>query len=505
MPLRQMYESGFAGHYTLPFESLGVYNIPTMQNSIDEIKRKLDIVEFIGSRITLKKAGRNFKGLCPFHNEKSPSFTISPDRQIWHCFGACQEGGDVIKFLMKWDNITFYEALQELAEKTGVTLEKTSVEDRVWKVREQLFKINALAAQYYHYLLQKHKVGEAAREYLQTRSISDKLTESFYLGYSPSSWDSLLKFMKSKKYSTEDMLQAGLIIKSDRGSFYDRFRGRLMFPLQDTRGNILGFSGRLLTSEKQAKYINSPETPIYRKRETLFGIHITKDHIKKENCAIIVEGEFDMISLFKEGITNVVAVKGSAVTREQLQIIGRLTKHITLSLDADFAGGETAKRAIEDAEKMDFDIDVAVYDFGKDPDEAVKNDPIAFKKLIKKPTPIYDFIIDKAVKKYSQGDVFSKKEVAAEVIPLISSIQNPIVKSHYFKKLGTILEVDPDSVLSLATKYVKTQDSKQNKQFINKQKPQKNREELVEEYILSYILKQKKSPYSPCANGQHSG
>jgi DNA primase len=278
--------------------------------------------------------------------------------------------------------------------------------------------------------------------------------------------------MKSKKYSTEDMLQAGLIIKSDRGSFYDRFRGRLMFPLQDTRGNILGFSGRLLTSEKQAKYINSPETPIYRKRETLFGIHITKDHIKKENCAIIVEGEFDMISLFKEGITNVVAVKGSAVTREQLQIIGRLTKHITLSLDADFAGGETAKRAIEDAEKMDFDIDVAVYDFGKDPDEAVKNDPIAFKKLIKKPTPIYDFIIDKAVKKYSQGDVFSKKEVAAEVIPLISSIQNPIVKSHYFKKLGTILEVDPDSVLSLATKYVKTQDSKQNKQFINKQKPQ---------------------------------
>lgn len=462
-----------------------------MDNPVEEIKKRIDIVDFIGNSIALKKSGRNFKALCPFHQEKTPSFIISPERQIWHCFGACQEGGDVIKFLMKWENITFYEALKELADKLGIRLKKFDFEDRVWKKKERLFTINSLVGEFYHYLLTKHKIGEKALDYLKNRKISRKTIDTFTLGYSPSSWDSLLKFLKKKGFEEQESHEAGLLVKSERGGFYDRFRKRLMFSLKDPRGNILGFSGRILEDEAEAKYINTPETPVYHKRESLFGINLSKEAIKKNNQAILVEGEFDMISCFQEGINNVVAIKGSAVTKEQLMLLKRYANRVVLSLDTDFSGEETTKRAIVDAENLDFDIEVVTFDFAKDPDEAIKKDRQMFKKIIKQPIPIYDFIIDLSVKKNKGEGAFSKKNIGSEVIPFLVSIINPIVQSHYVKKLAEILGVETSAIELLIKKQLYKRKARQQIVLIKK-RSEKDRYQLLQTYILSLIFQSDK-------------
>lgn len=458
-----------------------------MDNPVEEIKKRIDIVDFIGNFVPLKKSGRNFKALCPFHQEKTPSFIVSPERQIWHCFGACQEGGDIIKFLMKWENITFFEALKELADKLGIKLKKISFEDQVWKKKEKIFTINNLAAEFYHFLLTKHKIGEKALDYLKGRKINPKIITTFSLGYAPSSWDSLLKFLKNKGFAEEECFEAGLLVKNEEGGFYDRFRKRLIFPIKDHRGNILGFSGRIFEKEGEAKYVNTPETLVYHKRETLFGINLAKESIQKENQAILVEGEFDMISCFQQGITNVVAIKGSAVTKEQLMLLKRYSNEITLCLDADAAGEETTKRAIIEAENLDFNVSVITLDFAKDPDEAIKTNPSAFKKILKKPLPIYDFIINYSVKKHGDKSPYSKKNIGNEVIPFLINIKNPIVQSYYIKKLSEILEVDQKAIELLMKKEINQQKKKSQKIFFKKTS-EKDRYYLLQTYILSLIF-----------------
>lgn len=466
-----------------------------MENQVEEVKRKIDIVEFIGSFITLKKGGRNFRALCPFHQEKTPSFYISPDRQFWYCFGACQEGGDVIKFLMKWENITFVEALRELAQKAGVKLAKLSFEDQIWKKRERLIGLNNIAVEFYEYILNKTSFGKKALDYLMARTLNPKTIKKFQLGYAPSSWDSLMKFLKKKKYEIAEIYEAGLLVRSEGGKYYDRFRGRIMFPIKDARSNTIGFSGRSLESQdKSAKYINTPETPLYHKRETLYGIDVVKDAIRKEDNAVLVEGEFDMIVPFEHGIENIVAIKGSAVTQEQLIFLKRYTNKITLALDTDAAGEEAVKRGISQAESLEFDIGVVSFDFGKDPDEAVRNDKVKFKKAVKSPIPIYDFIITTAQKKYQGDDPFSKKKIGDEVTPYLASIQNPIVLSYYIKKLAGILEVSEESISSLIRK---TLYKKKQKPVFIKTIPIIGKEErqlMIQKYILSMIFQSEK-PY----------
>jgi len=462
-----------------------------MENQIEEIKRKIDIVEFIGNFITLKKAGRNFKAVCPFHQEKSPSFVISPERGIWHCFGACGEGGDVIKFLMKWENITFIESLKELAKKTGVTLKlnKISFEDKIWQKKERYIGMNQLASEFFHYILNRTDFGKKASEYLKTRLLNQSIIDKFELGYSPSSWDSLKLFLKKKKYEEEEMMENGLLVKSERGSYYDRFRGRLMFPLKDSRNNVLGFSGRILEgSEKEAKYVNTPETPIYHKRECLFGINLALEEIKKQKNVYIVEGELDMITPYQHGYSNFVAVKGTALTYEQLKLLKRYTDKITLMMDADVAGIESIKRGIDEAEKFDFEIRVVVIDFAKDPDEALKKDPDKFKKLITKPVPIYDFLIEAAQKRYPEESAFAKKKIGEEVIPMIEKISNPIVRTFYVKKLAGILEVSENTVENL----VRQLKIKKRQLSINKIKYSKpvedSRELTINKYVMSIVF-----------------
>src|SRR3989339_479323 len=466
-----------------------------MENQIEEIKRKIDIVEFIGNFVTLKKAGRNFKAVCPFHQEKSPSFVVSPERGIWHCFGACGEGGDVIKFLMKWENITFIEALKELSKKTGVklTLNKISFEDKIWQKKEKYIGMNQLTSEFFHYILNKTAFGKKASEYFKGRLLNQAIIDKFGLGYSPSSWDSLKLFLKKKKYEEEEMSENGLLVKSERGTYYDRFRGRLMFPLKDSRGNVLGFSGRILEgNEKEAKYVNTPETPIYHKRECLFGINLALEEIKKQKNVFIVEGELDMITPYQHGYSNFVAVKGTALTNEQLKLLKRYTDKITLMMDADAAGLESIKRGIDEAEKFDFEIRVVVIDFAKDPDEALKKYPDKFKKLITKSVPIYDFLIDTAKKKYPEDTAFAKKKIGEEVIPMIEKISNPIVRTFYIKKLAGILEVSENTIENLISQLkIKKRQVSLNK--IKYTKPVEDSRELtIDKYVLSVVFQSEK-------------
>jgi len=460
-----------------------------MEGAIEEIKRKIDIVEYLGSYLALKKAGRNFKANCPFHQEKTPSFVISPERQIWHCFGACQDGGDIIKFLMKWENITFIEAVRELAEKAGVKIQRFDIQDQAWQKKDRLVSLNEMAKDFFSFVLHKTKFGKKAIDYLAERKINSAIVKKFEMGYSPSSWDSLRKFLKAKKFTDWEGLEAGLLIKSDSGRVYDRFRGRLMFPLKDARGMIVGFSGRTLDpKEKAAKYVNTPETSIYHKRESLFGIHLAKEAIKKEKNAIIVEGEFDMITPYQLGIENIVAIKGSALTREQLLLLKRYTNRINLALDADNAGEEAIKRGIEEGENLEFEIGIIAIEGGKDPDEAARVNPVKFRESLKKSQPVYDFIIHFFQKQYPGEDPFSKKNIAEGVVPFLSSIRNPIVKSYVIRKLSQLLSVDERSIEALIRKKQREKFKPVYTKIERPEKQEANRELMLEKYLLSSIF-----------------
>lgn len=465
-----------------------------MENAVEAIKKRIDIVDFIGSFIPLKKTGRNFKALCPFHQEKTPSFIVSPERQIWHCFGACNDGGDIIKFLMKWENLTFFEALKELAKKTGVQIKKIDFEDKLWARKKRFLEMNQLANDFFQFVLFKTNYGEKALNYLSQRKIKPSTVKTFGLGYAPLSWDSLFSFLKKKKYEVEEMLENGLLVKSEKGKFYDRFRGRLIFPIRDSRGNVIAFSGRrLIEDEKEPKYINTPETFLYRKRETLFGLDVAKETIKKENNVYIVEGEFDVISPYQAGLKNFVAIKGSALTKEQLMLIRRYTERITLTLDADISGEEAVKRGIKEAEEFDFDINVVVLDFAKDPDEAVRTNLEKFKKTIKKPIAVYDFLIDSAFRKYPEKTAFAKKKISEEVISFLGEIKNNVVQSHYIKKLASLLTVSEASIQNLIKKDLLRK--KRRLEFIPiKKTHSQSHSILVEQYLLSFIF-QSDSPF----------
>jgi len=458
-----------------------------MEDTVDKLKERIDIVELIGSYVTLKKAGRNFKGNCPFHQEKTPSFVVSPDRQLWRCFGSCGIGGDAIAFFMKYENLSFLEALTDLAQKYGIVIEKRPVEDKILHYKEQLIRANQAATDFYHYILTKSPVGKPALEYLKNRSISDKIITTFQLGYSPSSWDSLTRFLHTKKFTNTELADSGLCIqKQQGGSVYDRFRGRVMFPLKDHRGNTVGFSGRILSGENEAKYVNTPETTLYHKRSMLFGLNLTKDAVKKENKIIIVEGEFDMIMPFQKGISPIAAIKGSALTTEQLQLVKRYTNRVYLALDADKAGEEAIRRAIEVAEPMGFELGVITIPGGKDPDEAIRTNEIEFKKSLENPIPVYDFLMHLFAKKYPPADPFNKKQIGEEIAPFLNGITNPIIQSYYIKQLAKLLDVSEDAAGRVVRGYRKKRLVRSYKQEAPVIKPQ--RELVIQQYLLEQLL-----------------
>ncbi len=466
-----------------------------MEDTVDKLKERIDIVELIGSYVQLKKAGRNFKGNCPFHQEKTPSFVVSPDRQLWRCFGSCGVGGDAIAFFMKYENLSFLEALQDLAQRYGIVIEKMPVEDKMLHYKERLIKANQAATDFYHYILTKSSIGKPALDYLKNRSISDKIIETFQLGYSPSSWDSLTRFLHTKKFANNELVDGGLCIqKQQGGSVYDRFRGRVMFPLKDHRGNTVGFSGRILSGDSEAKYVNTPETTLYHKRSMLFGFHLTKDAVKKENKIILVEGEFDMIMPYQQGISALAAIKGSALTTEQLQLIKRYTNRVYLALDADKAGEEAIRRAIEVAEPMGFELGVITIEGGKDPDEAVRTNEVEFKKSLEHPIPVYDFLMQLFAKKYPPADPFNKKQIGEEMAPFLYAITNPIVQSYYIKQLAKLLDVNEEAAGRVVRGYRKKRLVRPNRQVAEVAKPL--RELVIQQFLLEQLLHaQSLTPY----------
>jgi len=412
----------------------------------DEVKSKLNIIDVIGEKVTLKKAGRNFKGLCPFHNEKTPSFMVSADRQVFHCFG-CGKGGSVIDFVMEYEHMEFLEALEELAQRAGVTLTRKKSDSPERKLKDTLFEINHLASEFYHYILTKHPLGEKALLYLRNRGITDKSIRTFSLGYSPNTWESLYQFLKKKQYNDTMIEKAGLVLRGNRG-MYDRFRGRLMFTLRNQKGNVVGFSGRVLDPAiKEAKYINTAETPVYSKSNILYALDVTHDAIVKEGAAILMEGEIDVISSFQVGVSNVVAIKGSALTEGHVHLLKRYTERVIFALDSDMAGDIAARRGIDVGEGVGLDMRVAIMPIGKDPDEAAREDEVGLKKALKNAIPIYDYFIQSVKKRFDLTSAFGKQKASEELLPILSKIENGIVQGHYIKKTAEAFGVSEEAVV----------------------------------------------------------
>ncbi|MCX6816603.1 MAG: DNA primase [Candidatus Beckwithbacteria bacterium] len=453
-------------------------------DQIEEVRRKTDIVALISGYITLKKAGRNFKALCPFHEEKTPSFMVSQERQIWKCFG-CQKGGDVFKFIMEKEGMEFGETLRFLADKAGIEL-KDFRPSQDQKIKERLLEINHLASEFYHYLLVEHKLGKKALQYILKRGIRKDSIRLFKLGYAPNEWQGLINYLtKKKNYKLEEIEQAGLGIQSDKGRVYDRFRGRVMFPLFDMRGRVLGFSGRVMEGEvKEAKYINSPETLLYHKSAMLYGLETTKEEIKKDNRAIVVEGELDMISSYQAGVKNAVAIKGSALTIEQIGLLKRFCENLSLALDSDAAGDAAARRGIELAENSGLSLRVIRVKYGKDPDECAQKDVGLWKDSVKEAVPIYEFYIDSAVKRFGTKTIEGKKKISQELAGVLARVNNQVIKAHYVKKLAEVLNVSEEAVEAEVEKGEKVVQVTK----VTKVEQIKTRQERLEEYLLALIL-----------------
>ncbi len=408
---------------------------------ITDVKQKLDIVELVSEHVTLQKAGRNFKALCPFHSEKHASFFVFPEQQTWHCFGACGTGGDIFSFIMKKEGVDFGQALRLLAERGGITLSPREVSSKLEdEKKEKLFQINEAAAQYYHHLLLNTKAGEGTRNYLARRKVAPEIIKDFRLGFSPDTWETLKNYLLDKAYTKKELAEVGLIIEKEEGVSYDRFRNRLMFPICDIQGRVTGFGARVLDNSLP-KYINSPQTAIYDKSSILYGVDKAKAAIRKKNLAIIVEGYMDVLTAHQHGWQNVVGSMGTSLTENQVGGIKRLTKNITLALDADLAGEEATLRGEAILAYSNAEANVILLPQGKDPDEVIREGPALWEKLVEQAIPILDFAFQSVIRKIDVNKAKDKSLAVQKLLPTIYKIKDPQQKFHYVEKLARALKI----------------------------------------------------------------
>jgi DNA primase len=413
---------------------------------ITEVKQRLDIVELVSEYVTLQKAGRNFKGLCPLHSENHPSFFVFPEQQTWHCFGACGTGGDIFSFIMKKEGIDFGQALRLLAQRGGITLSPPEAPDRAEdKEKERLFQINEAATEYYHHLLSSTKAGEAARSYLERRKLTPETVKEFRLGFSPDTWETLKNYLLNKDYKEKELAEAGLVIEREEGGSYDRFRNRLMFPICDIQGRVTGFGARAL-DDSLPKYINSPQTSIFDKSSSLYGIDRAKSAIRKKNLVIIVEGYMDVLTAHQHGWQNAVGSMGTALTEKQVGFIKRLTKNITLALDADLAGEEATLRGKAILAYSNVEANVILLPPGKDPDEVIREDPTLWQKLVEQALSILDFAFQSTISKVDVNKAKDKSLAVQKLLPSIHQIKDPVQQSHYLKRLARELKIEESSI-----------------------------------------------------------
>jgi DNA primase len=461
-------------------------------SQIKQVKDASDIIQIIGERVPLTKGGANFKAPCPFHSEKTPSFFVSDVMQRYKCFG-CGENGDVFTFLQKYEGMSFIESLRYLADRAGITLQdfQPSPED---ELRDRLLNILELTKSYYHYLLTDHESGQEARDYLKKRGINNESVKVFQIGFALPNWEGLISYLHDKKkYSLSDIEKAGLIIHGQGGRFYDRFRGRLMFPLTNHRGQVVGFSGRVLDPTiKEAKYINSPETMLYHKSELLFGFSNLYQEIKKANEVVITEGELDCISSTQAHVNNVVAIKGSALTRDQVQLLRRAVNKVLLSLDMDDAGIEATKRAIQIIKEFDLELRVIQIPGGKDPDELAQKEPAKWREAVKSSISVYEFFLQHALTKFNQNEPEGKRQIIDFLAPIFGHITHEVERDFYLKKLAKALEVTDEVVKKdIANFKDKGKLFLPNNESKNKDqnKNEKSRKQRIEEYVLFLLFR----------------
>lgn len=408
-------------------------------DQLEEIKSKINLVDFIQGYFPLKKAGRNFKALCPFHTEKTPSFMVSPERQIWHCFG-CGAGGDIFGFLMQIEHLDFSEALQVLAQRTGVTLERFKPELK--EKKNHFFEANRLACLFYHKILTSTPAGKPALEYLiKKRTLPQATIEEFQLGYAPSTAKSALLNLLIKKGFSEDELKELGLVKEIEGRSYDFFRNRIIFPFFDNLGRIIGFTARALNPKDEPKYLNSPQNLIFDKGKTLYGFWQGKDSLKEKNEIILVEGQMDVLASHKVGLKNVVSSSGTALTSSQIKLIKKYTPNLILAFDMDVAGDSATKRGIEEAVEEGLAIKVALLPFGKDPDECIKKDPSGFKKAIKGAIYFVDFYFRSISSKIKVETLEGKKEAISLILPILAKISDKVEAGFWISRLSSLLKI----------------------------------------------------------------
>ena len=467
-----------------------------MLSSIDEIKDRLDIVEVIGGYIKLQKSGQNFRALCPFHSEKTPSFFVSPTRQLWHCFGGCNEGGDIFKFIMKIEGVEFGDALRILAQKAGIEIKKEN--PKIRSERERLYEVCELATKFFEEQLKQSKIGQDAKSYLLDRKINQESLKKWRIGYAPDTWQGLFNFLISKNYSKEEIKKAGLGLSSERGSFYDRFRGRIIFPIFDLSSNVIGFTGRIFKNKDKdeiAKYVNTPQSLLYDKGRILYGLNRAKVEIRKKNTCILVEGNIDLIMVHQAGFENTVAVSGTALTDYQLSILKRYSDNLLIAFDMDSAGQAATKRGIDLAQAQGFNIKIITLTEGKDPAEIISKDPEEWKKSLEGAKAILDFYFDTAFFERDLNSPEEKKEIADILLPVIKRISNKIEQAHWTQKLAKKLSIR-EEIVQEQLKDTKFKEVGIKSGYINKEKPSnllvKTRKDTLEETILSLILKKPK-------------
>lgn len=441
-------------------------------SDIEEVKARLDIVDVVGQYVPLQKAGRTFKAPCPFHSEKTPSFVVSPDRQTWHCFGACGTGGDVISFVMKHDGLEFPEALRILAERAGVRLQERRVSEEQDRAKQRLFEANDAALVYFQKLLTTD-AGKAALSYIERRAIDEATSRAFGLGFSLPGWDDCLNHLRGLRFTDREILTAGLAVQGDSGNLHDRFRNRLMFPVWDAKGRTIGFGARAL-DDSMPKYLNTAQTALFDKGGTLYALHKAQDAIRSEGRAVIVEGYMDVIAAHQHGFTNVVAQMGTALTERQVKILKKLTEQIVLALDADAAGTDAAVRGhdvVRDAAHEDgavavvgwrgligyqesnaVDLRVVVLPHGKDPDDFIRSEPEAWRSLIEEARPVLEFRLERAAASHDLTDPRGRSALVQEYMPLLTAVADPVVRAHYLQRLSRLAQVSEEELTALVVR-----------------------------------------------------
>ncbi len=445
---------------------------------IDEVRQNNDVVDVISQYVHLSRKGRNYFGLCPFHNEKSPSFSVSPDKQIFHCFG-CGVGGNVYTFLMKIEGLTFLEALETLAERAKIQLPTldTGLDSQKEELKSKVYKINEISAEFYHQNLYK-PTAKIAQEYIKKRKLNQETLEAFQIGYS-GRVDEMYKFLREKGFGEKEILESGLVIKNDNGTYKDRYRNRLMFPICDVRGRVIGFGGRVLDDSKP-KYINSPENIVYSKGRHLFGLNIAKKESAKK--ILIVEGYMDVISLHQRGIKNVVGALGTALTEQQGWLLRKTTEQVILGFDADGAGQNAIARSMEILQNMGCDMRVLQIEGAKDPDEyIIKYGEGRFKLEIENAISLVEFKVRNLKKEYNLENSGDKINFLREISKILSKVESTIEREIYIEKIAKGYNISKEAIYAEVNKLIytnfKTEKTSEN-QVKNIRQEEKPREEI---------------------------